>query len=487
MPRRSFAFALFALVLSTSGCERNVGRLIVKLLPSAVDADNPLASSVSELRFRVDGPEGLTGPVTISLDGTGELPGIPTGDGQVVTVEGVLSNVPKSRARSAPLRIDEGNNVIELFMGFIGQFSRAPARAVDGSGDGGLSTPRAFHTTTLLGNGKLLVVGGVDPSSWRPEQNMAVPALASVERAHQDSLRFERVECLADTCTPRALHTATRLPDGSVIIAGGQQQGAPVAKLLTFIPEQGFFVSGSLGTAFSEHAAAARGDNAVLVGGRGGQSGSGALGGVTLVNGGGVVPEPHPGLLQPRRAHALIRLDDGRLVAIGGFDAGGRALASIEIHTPGSPVWTQGPNLETARAHLRVARLGDSYIVSGGLGDGGVAVNKLERLRIDGETLTVEEVGQLPTAVWAHTATALDATVQLVIGGFADSVNGGQTNIVTELRLLDSGNVQITPLQARLNQPRAGHTATLLGSGNVVVIGGVGPSPSETVEIYVAP
>ena len=75
---------------------------------------------------------------------------------------------------------------------------------------GSLATGRSEHTTTLLPNGKVLVVGGtgVDGNS-----------LASAElQSRERDLGQHR-----PTCTARSVHTATLLPNGQVLVVGGIQ------------------------------------------------------------------------------------------------------------------------------------------------------------------------------------------------------------------------------------------------------------------------
>ena len=71
---------------------------------------------------------------------------------------------------------------------------------------GSLATARASHTATLLPNGKVLVAGG------------GVPRLASAELYDPASGTWTATGSLA---TARYAHTATLLPNGKVLVAGG--------------------------------------------------------------------------------------------------------------------------------------------------------------------------------------------------------------------------------------------------------------------------
>src|SRR3989449_7014965 len=75
--------------------------------------------------------------------------------------------------------------------------------------------------------------------------------------------------------TPRKLHTATLLPSGKVLIAGGDQgcgnESAAVASAELYDPTtRSFIATGSMGSARSDHGAASLpGDKVLLVGGVG--------------------------------------------------------------------------------------------------------------------------------------------------------------------------------------------------------------------------
>jgi len=82
---------------------------------------------------------------------------------------------------------------------------------------GSMSYGRHDHTATVLRDGRVLIVGGFqdDPlDSYRPVSETYDPATG----------KFSHAAALA---APTANHTATLLPDGRVLIAGGRQATAP--------------------------------------------------------------------------------------------------------------------------------------------------------------------------------------------------------------------------------------------------------------------
>jgi hypothetical protein len=88
---------------------------------------------------------------------------------------------------------------------------------------------REFHTATLLPNGKVLIAGGFAQSIW-----------ASAELYDPVSGTFTPTGAMT---TPRWDHTATLLPSGKVLIAGGRvdPSGAPQASAELYDPASGTF------------------------------------------------------------------------------------------------------------------------------------------------------------------------------------------------------------------------------------------------------
>jgi WD40 repeat protein len=82
---------------------------------------------------------------------------------------------------------------------------------------GSLRTPRGFHTATLLPNGKVLVTGGAGVSAVEAGVNPD-PVLASAEIYDPATGSWTPTGSMSQ---PRQVHTATLLPNGKVLAAGG--------------------------------------------------------------------------------------------------------------------------------------------------------------------------------------------------------------------------------------------------------------------------
>jgi hypothetical protein len=83
---------------------------------------------------------------------------------------------------------------------------------------GSLQTPRTSHTATLLPNGKVLVAGGADLILDQTGADPVDPVLASAELYDPVSGTWASTGSMSQ---PREVHTATLLPGGKVLVAGG--------------------------------------------------------------------------------------------------------------------------------------------------------------------------------------------------------------------------------------------------------------------------
>lgn len=222
-----------------------------------------------------------------------------------------------------------------------------------------MSTARAVHQATLLESGEVLVSGGCNAGCNNK--------LASAEILVRDG-GFTEAGSMAE---PRAGHTATRLPDGRILVAGGWSNSGILDSAEIFNPETGRFTpTGSMNTVRAGHVAVSLQDGRVLL--VGGQRATGeSLDSVEIfdpVSG----SFSAAGVLQvPRNAHAAVRLDDGRVLVTGGHSVRNNVLRSIEIHDPASGESELVGNMLTARHKHGAILLDDgTVLVVGGSGAG---------------------------------------------------------------------------------------------------------------------
>ncbi len=332
---------------------------------------------------------------------------------------------------------------------------------------GSLHTARTGHTATLLPDGRVLVAGGAG--------NNQAAALASAELYDPSSGTWTVTGSMS---APRLLHTATLLPDGRVLVAGGSN-GSGSAPDFGFLdtaeiydPASGTWrATGSLAAARSAHTATLLASGKVLVAG-------GASAAMTLAT--AELYDPAAGTwsatgsLNARRSyHTATRLADGSVLATGGwasidFDA---MLASAERYDPDAGVWRSVPDMDYALANHAATLLVDGRVlVSGGFQ--GLALTSSGAADVfDAVAGQWSRVANLDASRASHTATLLSDGEVLIAGGYATPTPGASDGDADNAELFDENAAQWR-VTASLNTARSSHTATPLRDGRVLVAGG---------------
>ena len=127
--------------------------------------------------------------------------------------------------------------------GYNGAFTGAerydPARGT-WSVTGNLNIARQAHTATMLPNGKVLVAGGFGSPGPKSSAELYDPA----------SGRWNATGSLTNTPLGRQFHTATLLPNGKVLVAAGFNNFGPLSSADWYDPTSGTWsATGSLTTA----------------------------------------------------------------------------------------------------------------------------------------------------------------------------------------------------------------------------------------------
>jgi hypothetical protein len=168
----------------------------------------------------------------------------------------------------------------------------------------------------------------------------------------------------------RASHTATLLPNGKVLVAGGDDVGSS-AEL--YDPETGTWTAtGSLGNARASHTATLLPNGKVLVaGGFGGRSSA------ELYDPGTGTWTATGSMSDRRVSHTATLLPNGKVLVAGG--QGNNLLSSAELYDPASGTWTATGSLGNARAgHTATLLPNGKVLVGGGVDTGGTLLSSAE-------------------------------------------------------------------------------------------------------------
>jgi hypothetical protein len=319
---------------------------------------------------------------------------------------------------------------------------------------------------------------------------------------------------------PRGAHTATLLPSGKVLIAGGTSLSDPDFVVGTmdaelYDPLTGSFVAtGGMRTARYQHTATLLLNGKVLVTGGFVRVGVSGLSGDVEATDKSEVYDPSTGLFTStgtmriaRGAHTATLLSDGRVLVTGGGTLGGNffsffgsALDSAEIYDPETGSFTLTGTM-SLRRYIHTATLlgnGKVLITGGAANDSLVALQALV-LVVDAAELYDPSIGAFTAAGnmrharGGHSATLLPDGRVLISGGFTDLLStsvsdGGYTgSAATSSCELFDANTGVFTDSGPMTTPRAIHTATLLPNGQVLLAGGVtglsGPL-TPTAELY---
>ena len=314
-----------------------------------------------------------------------------------------------------------------------------------------LQSPRAAHTATLLPSGQVLVVGGCAVDSCELDERGATSEIYDPSAG-----RFRAGPSLS---APRVGHVAAPLPGGDVLVAGGWSTSGLVRTAEVYDGSR-FVTTGPLRTARGGSSATPLRDGRVLL------VGGSAGGGKVLAS--AEVYDPRTRrfsstgpLRTARGGHVAVALRDGRVLVVAGSGGGG-VLASTELYDPKSGRFVAGPRLRTARhKHAAVVMRDGRVLVLGGSNE-----RDFSGRYASAELLDVRRSIALRVPPMQNRRFKLpDAAVLLADGSVL--VAGGSH----ELERFDAARRRFVRA-GRIDASLAFATATRLGSGDVLVVGG---------------
>lgn len=215
-------------------------------------------------------------------------------------------------------------------------------------------TDRSQHTMTLLPGGKEILIAGGGPSGIATAFCTDLAAIYDISTEEVIPLANKLISC-------RTAHTATLLQDGRVLIAGGASSGGSVGALTTstefYDPQTQTFSPGPdmTGLPRALHRASLLQDGRVLI--SGGTSGwdtpngiiTGTLDSTTIFDPSMNAFIPGPTMIEQRLGHTSTAMPDGRVLLAGGYTLLFGVLpvitdqAETYIPSPGLPGTVAGP------------------------------------------------------------------------------------------------------------------------------------------------
>jgi len=334
---------------------------------------------------------------------------------------------------------------------------------------GPLTQARVGHTATLLPSGKVLLAGGTGPAGVLHSAELFDPVALSAT-ALTNSLTTARTE-----------HTATLLPQTETLLIAGQDSLGLLFSTEMFNPSSQTFraLSPNVQVLRSGHTATLLLDGRVLI--TGGQS-SGALGSAEAFNAQTVVVfkpayDPEAGtftvlpnsLITPRWDHTATVLADGRILLTGGQNQTG-VLASAEIFDPATETFTAlASTLTTPRAGHTATLLPDGRVLILGGQTAAGAVASAEVFSPSTNSFSTLSPGLMAARV-NHTATLLPTGLVLIAGGQNSS------GILSSTELY-------TPSPADTMAPVVNHVTPPSGTTGVDLTEIIGVRFSEPVDV----
>jgi hypothetical protein len=218
---------------------------------------------------------------------------------------------------------------------------------------------------------------------------------------------------------PRASHTATLLPNGEVLLAGGFHKGLDGASQLYSSTTERYDPKARVFRAAAS-------------------------------------------LSEARCGHSATLLPNGKVLIAGGFNQRG-ILSSAELYDPSSDSFSAAGHTTVARGSFTATLLTDGRVLFVG-GGARTPINDAEIY--DPATNQFTKTGSLLRARLGHTATLLQDGRVLILGGLV-----GRDDVTRSAEIFDPIRGGFTSA-GEINMPRYKHATILLEDGRVLVVGG---------------
>jgi hypothetical protein len=368
--------------------------------------------------------------------------------------------LPRSRKLSLVLITASFLSLVCLLTVAGGPRASKGAGVVTATGD--LSVPRFDQSATLLPNGKVLIAGGMAANGVYH---------SSVEIYDPASGKFTAA---ADMGTPRSCHTATMLPNGKVLLSGGSGESwKQLGSAVLYDPASGKFTpTGGMTTPRCGAVAILLPNGKVLL--VGGEHEYDRLASAELYDPAKGTFSATGSMQTPRAAHAAVLLKSGKVLVVGGASAGRfpneTIEASAELYDPATGEFAPTGSMKFPRYKLAAISLDDGRALIVGGSDrlawrGEYASAELYDPATGQFSLTPEMNRKRYKLPWAIVRLR---NGQILVAGGAERPE-----------VYDPASSNFRATGGSKLDGFCFSTATLLGNGSVLIAGGYGSDPGK--------
>ncbi len=355
--------------------------------------------------------------------------GDPASGGRVISIgQSVAFTVPATLPEDAtPVQINVILRKVNTFSPIVSAASTTQCQH--------LTVARAAHTATLLKNGKVFLSGGYNLKEGTKDKQ----ALAETELYNPGTGAFEKSTSLSIATTqgaitelPRAHHAAIGLPNGQVLVWGGEiftnNVASPIASIIVYDPDV---------------------DN---------------FGGVALR-----IPSAIA------RSHHQLAIDvNGKVLVVGGTTRAGVLVNEVEWFDPNTNLYKiiDGVMLPRLDATVMSVKKGDYIVVAGG-SDGEKLVTEVAYFKFAGSTFGRQQLNTPPELSGGGRRSAAGAVIRsgadlLLLGGYSDPT---MVRPLQSSEVLNAAAATVTP-GPDLRTPKGDACAISLSDGSVLAMGG---------------
>ena len=341
-----------------------------------------------------------------------------------------------------------------------------------------ISGSRENHTATLLANGHVLVVGGYYSTSFQRQTSRS------------DAQVFDPIlhQWSSVTAMPQARdsHTATYMATGQILVAGGYERTSAKITTVTLLNSSAVYnpTSGQWTTmpampqGRALHSATLLHDGNVLLAGGDAATTAAAI----FAPGANTWTATSGGLTEARRKHSATLLPDGRVLFAGGEDSVGGYRSTAEIFNPDPAPgnWSSAGTIAARSGHTATLLGNGTLVIAGGYS--GTSISSVQRYEY--AVPVWQTMAQMPLDKRQKSTATLLANGKVMVAGGGFNVGG--------ILQAQSSTLFYNPTDDTwssgpgMNRARSLHTATLMANGKVLAVGGGFnvPTVSDTAEIF---